>query len=89
MSEDYSKTNFCQSCSMPLEHKNDLGTNADGSLNYEYCKYCYQDGQFTDPELTMEEMIELTVRIMEEKRMPSDLIEQTKEYIPMLKRWRR
>jgi radical SAM superfamily enzyme len=74
---------------MPLEHKNDLGTNEDGSLNQEYCHYCYQNGQFTDPEMTMEEMIELTVRIMEEKRMPSDLIEQTKEYIPMLKRWRR
>lgn len=89
MSEDYSKVNFCQSCSMPLEYKNDFGTNADGSLNHEYCQYCYQKGQFTDPEMTMEEMIELTVRIMEEKRMSSELIEQTKEYIPMLKRWRR
>ena len=89
MSEDYSTINFCQSCSMPLEHKNDLGTNADGSLNHEYCQYCYQNGQFTEPEMTMEEMIEITVRIMEEKRMSSELIEQTKEYIPMLKRWRR
>ena len=88
MTEDYSKVDFCQSCSMPLEHKNDLGTNADGSLNHEYCKYCYQNGQFTDPEMTMEEMIDLTVRVMEEKRMSSDLIEQTKQYIPMLKRWR-
>jgi hypothetical protein len=43
-----SKNKFCQSCGKPM--KNDMqagGTNADGSKNYLYCSYCYQDGNFT------------------------------------------
>ena len=31
---------------MPLTDTN-KGTNSDGSLNNEYCSYCYQKGQFT------------------------------------------
>ena len=33
---------FCQSCGMPLQAEDQWGTNADGSLNEEYCCYCYQ-----------------------------------------------
>ena len=28
---------FCQSCAMPLQRPEDLGTNADGSRSEEYC----------------------------------------------------
>ena len=35
---------FCQSCGMPLQAEDQWGTNADGSLNEEYCCYCYQKG---------------------------------------------
>ena len=38
---------FCQSYGMPLADVNDIGTNADGSRNEDYCKYCYKNGQFT------------------------------------------
>ena len=24
----------------------DCGRNADGSINFDYCQYCYQDGRF-------------------------------------------
>ena len=37
---------FCQSCGMPLTKNEDCGTNADGSKNFDYCKYCYADGKF-------------------------------------------
>ena len=37
------ETKFCQSCAMPLAD-DILGTNADGSTNPDYCKYCYKDG---------------------------------------------
>lgn len=47
---------FCQSCGMPLSNTN-KGTNADGSLNEDYCTYCYQNGKFTQ-NLTMSQMIE-------------------------------
>jgi RimJ/RimL family protein N-acetyltransferase len=36
---------FCQSCGMPLTRIEDCGTNADGSTNFDYCQYCYNDGR--------------------------------------------
>ena len=51
------KKAICQSCGMPLYNEDDFGTNADNSKNEEYCVYCCQKGQFTDPDITMEEMI--------------------------------
>ena len=42
------ETKFCQSCGMPLQKNEELGTNHDGSKNEEYCCYCYKDGAFHD-----------------------------------------
>ena len=36
---------FCQSCGMPLTKDEDCGHNADGSINFDYCKYCLKDGE--------------------------------------------
>jgi len=36
----------CQCCGMPLEDSN-IGTEADGMLNEDYCKWCYADGEYT------------------------------------------
>ena len=36
---------ICQSCGMPIGSKDDFGTNADGSINEDYCKYCYVNGE--------------------------------------------
>ena len=48
---------FCQSCGMPLTRIEDCGTNADGSTCFDYCQYCYMNGQFLQ-KMTMDEMIE-------------------------------
>ena len=37
---------ICQCCGMPLEDEI-IGRNKDGSLNEEYCKWCYADGTYT------------------------------------------
>lgn len=86
---------FCQSCGMPLTKPEELGTNADGSLNEEYCTYCYQNGKFTQ-DYTMEEMIEHCAQFTEEFNKDSDrkitkeeAIAGMKEFFPMLKRWKR
>jgi hypothetical protein len=42
---------FCQSCGMPMVKPEDFGSNADGS-------FCFQKGKFTEPNLTMEQMID-------------------------------
>lgn len=48
---------ICQSCGMPISSTIDLGTNKDGSLNKDYCKYCYKNGEFID-NVSLEEYIE-------------------------------
>lgn len=86
---------FCQSCGMPLSSEDMCGTDADGSINYEYCKYCYSQGRFLQ-DFSMEEMAEHCSQFVDEvnKNMPQPLTrEQYKQmmlgYFPMLKRWRR
>jgi hypothetical protein len=79
---------LCQSCGMPLSEEV-YGTNADGSANKEYCKYCYANGAFIVPEMTMNEMIEVCVLHMVEQGMTEEQARQIMEQtLPMLKRWK-
>ena len=85
---------FCQSCGMPLTSIEDCGTNADGSPNFDYCKYCYAEGKFLQ-ECTMDEMIENCSQFVDEvnKQMPKPLTRDEYKkmmygFFPMLKRWR-
>ena len=79
---------LCQSCGMPMESAEMFGTNADGSANEDYCKYCYGDGEFTD-KVTMEEYIEKCAQFGPQAGMT---IEEMKAYcaklFPTLKRWK-
>ena len=78
---------ICQSCGMPIESNDVLGTNTDGSINNDYCKYCYQNGEFID-KVTMEEYIEMCSKYGYQAGMTN---EEMKEYcqnlFPNLKRW--
>ena len=51
------KKEFCQSCGMPLTNAEDFGTEKDGSKSTEYCHFCYQNGTWTQPNITLEETI--------------------------------
>ena len=53
---------FCQSCGMPLAGHQ--GTEADGTVSLMYCEYCYQDGKFTQPDITFEEMKQTYVNFL-------------------------
>ena len=86
---------FCQSCGMPLTRDEDCGKDADGSVNFDYCRYCYEDGRFVQ-DCTMEEMIEYCAKFVDEfnKNSPKPLtVEEYKNmmrgFFPMLKRWKR
>ena len=86
---------FCQSCGMPLTRNEDCGTNTDGSINFDYCQYCYKDGQFLQ-DCTMEEMIEHCAQFVDEvnKHMPTPMTrdeykQMMQGFFPMLKRWRK
>jgi len=82
----------CQCCAMPLGETDELlGTEKDGSLNPEYCKYCYADGAFTFNG-TMEEMIGFCVKPMVENcpGMTEAQAEATlREVFPKLKYWQK
>ncbi len=82
---------FCQSCCMPLEKPEDFGTAANGFRINDYCHYCFNDGVFTEPNMTMQAMIDKCVSIMAQKGIMPEA--QAKalmlEVIPKLKRWQR
>ncbi len=56
---------ICQSCGMPMAEPRDFGTEADHSLNDEYCTHCYQDGGFTDSDLTIDQMSAIVADFIE------------------------
>ena len=39
---------ICESCAMPLTSEDMYSTEKDGSINKDYCKWCYKDGEFVD-----------------------------------------
>jgi len=74
---------------MPMVKPEDFGTNAGGSKNKEYCHFCFQNGEFTDPDITMEQMIDKVARLMAQlHQMPqAQATGMAKTFIPKLKRW--
>ncbi|HRO47541.1 zinc ribbon domain-containing protein [Agriterribacter sp.] len=78
---------FCQSCTFPIDNMKDRGTEKDGSKSNMYCKYCYQNGAFTDPDMTLERMKEIARTEMGKQRLPDHIIQQSINMLPGLKRW--
>lgn len=81
---------FCQSCGMPLSKPEDFGTDVTGYRVNDYCHFCFQKGEFTDPKVSMQGMIDKCVEIMaEQKIMPAAQARTLMtEMLPNLKRWR-
>lgn len=81
---------FCQSCGMPLSRdEKGGGTEAAGSKSTEYCSHCYQEGKFTDPALTVDQMVARVQGKMREMHVPEPMIGGLASQIPNLKRWKR
>jgi len=78
---------FCQSCTMPIDNYEDRGTEKDGSKSDEYCKYCYKEGTFTDPDMTLQRMQQIATDEMKKQHVSMDIIRQSLEMLPTLKRW--
>ena len=78
----------CQSCGMPLGDGFE-GTEADGSISQTYCTFCYQNGEFTRPMMTLVEMIKLSIdnMIQEVGYSKEKATEVAKRVIPQLGRW--
>jgi hypothetical protein len=65
------------------------GTNADATENAEFCKLCFENGAFVEPNLTLKEMIGKSIRQMTRHlKMDDDQAEVlANAVIPTLKRW--
>jgi radical SAM superfamily enzyme len=73
---------------MPLDNPDVRGTEKDGSKSMEYCSYCYQNGSFINPDMTLEEMKTLVKEQMEKMKMDTGLINMAIGSLPNLKRWK-
>ena len=79
--------NFCQSCGRPLDHSEVLGTETDDSKSTIYCIDCYREGEFTEPDMTLEEMRHRVRGIMEDMHLEEEKIVGALEKLPFLSRW--
>ena len=78
---------ICQCCGMPLEDSI-ISRNSDGSMNEDYCKWCYADGTYTYS--NMDDLIEVCVKHMVNDEFSE---EQARSYmksvLPTLDYWKR
>ena len=76
---------ICQCCGMPLEDEI-MSKEKDGSINEEYCKWCYKDGNFTYND--MESLISFCENTMSNETFSK---QQVRDYmnnlLPKLKHW--
>lgn len=66
-----------------------FGSNRDGSRSTEYCVFCFQNGDLTQPDLTLEGMIAMSIENMTgEQGIPEVRAREiANAVIPKLQRW--
>lgn len=80
---------ICQSCGMPMNDTSDFGTNAYGGQNFEYCHFCYRQGQFKDEGISLKEKINNIIAMAVKRGVPLDKASRlAADILPKLKRWR-
>ena len=78
---------ICQCCGMPLEDEI-IGRNKDGSLNEDYCKWCYADGTYTYS--NMDDLIDVCVGHMVNENFSEEQARSyMKQVLPELDYWKR
>jgi hypothetical protein len=80
---------ICQSCGMPIERSEWFGTYADGRKSVEYCQFCFQGGEWTEPDATMEDMVgKVALEIAKNQNLTDEKAERiARELMGTLKRW--
>jgi len=81
----------CQSCGLPFneEHAHFIAKEIDGT-DAVYCTFCYKDGQFIDPDISMNQMIEIQLPVLVGRLgTEAEVRKQLQEFLPTLKRWKK
>ena len=77
----------CQCCGIPLQDEL-IGKNQDGTLNEDYCKWCYADGEYTYSD--MDELINICIPHMVKEGFSEEQARAyMKEMLPKLDYWKR
>ncbi|MBQ3418472.1 MAG: helix-turn-helix domain-containing protein [Ruminococcus sp.] len=78
---------ICQCCGMPLEDAL-IGREKDGTLNEDYCKWCYADGVYTYSD--MDDLIEVCIPHMAKEGFSEEQARAyMKQMLPQLNYWKR
>ncbi|MBZ5752330.1 zinc ribbon domain-containing protein [Metabacillus rhizolycopersici] len=80
----------CQSFGMPLsKDENGGGIEKDGTRSIMYCSHCYENGEFTLPDLTVDQMKQRVKEKIVEFGMPAFIAVFFTRSIPKLERWKK
>jgi hypothetical protein len=79
---------LCQSCGIPLDNEAIKGTKANGLKSEEFCKFCYDEGVFTNPNMTLSEMQENVETLMKKLKLSEQAIQEAVSILPILNRWK-
>ena len=78
---------FCQCCGMPLDDSV-IGREKDGTMNEDYCKWCYADGNYTYSD--MDDLISVCVPHMVNEQFSEEQARAyLKQLLPKLNYWKR
>ena len=78
----------CQCCGMPLEDDGTMSRETDGSINEEYCKWCYADGKYTYSD--MDSLIDFCAGHMASENWPEAQVRAyMAELLPKLDHWKK
>ncbi len=79
----------CQSCGMPFKKEDQRGLEKDGTRSAMYCSLCYKDGEFINPDMTLQQMQELVDDVLKNEMKSGRIFRwMAKKQIPTLKRWK-
>ena len=78
---------ICQCCGMPLEDSI-IGRNKDGSINEDYCQWCYADGTYTYSD--MDSLIDVCIpHMVAQGFTEAQARDYMKQMLPKLDYWKR
>jgi hypothetical protein len=88
ISNEHTEGLFCQSCGMPVAAAELQGSDKAGNKTEEYCIYCYESGEFKQPDITLQGMTDLCTGYLVEEGMDEAAARQMLgSSLPQLKRW--
>lgn len=79
----------CQSCGMPLDSEELKGTEKNGLKSNEFCKYCYGEGEFKHPKMSLDEMKNNVQNQMKKLEHHEFAIQKAINILPGLNRWKK